>query len=268
MDAWPGTAYPLGATFDGSGTNFAIFSESAERVELCLFAEDGTETRIDMQDVDAYVWHAYLPQVQPGQRYGYRVHGAYDPKNGQRANPSKVLLDPYAKAMAGAFDWEQSLFSYNFGDPDSRNDDDSAAHVMHSVVINPFFDWVGDRHPNTPYSETIIYEAHVKGLTQLHPDVPEGQRGTYSGVSHPAVIDHLRKLGVTAIELMPVHQFVQDSTLQDKGLRNYWGYNTIGFLAPHNEYSSTGELGQQAQEFKSMVRDLHDAGIEVILDVV
>ncbi len=268
MEAWPGTPYPLGATFDGSGTNFALFSESAERVELCLFDEDGTETRVELQDFDAFVWHAYLPHVQPGQRYGFRVHGPYDPENGQRANPNKVLLDPYAKAMAGAFDWHQSLFGYDFGDPDSRNDEDSAAHVMHSVVINPFFDWAGDRHPNTPYSETMIYEAHVKGLTELHPDVPEEQRGTYAGVAHPAVIEHLLKLGVTAIELMPVHQFVQDSTLAEKGLRNYWGYNTIGFFAPHNEYSSTGDLGQQAQEFKSMVRALHDAGIEVILDVV
>jgi glycogen operon protein len=268
MEAWPGTAYPLGATFDGSGTNFAIFSESAERVELCLFDEDGTETRVELQDVDAFVWHAYLPQAQPGQRYGYRVHGPYDPEHGHRHNPNKVLLDPYAKAMAGWFDWDQSLFGYDFGDPDSRNDDDSDAHVMHSVVINPFFDWAGDRHPNTPYSESMIYEAHVKGLTALHPDVPEEQRGTYAGVAHPAVIEHLLKLGVTAIELMPVHQFVQDSTLEEKGLRNYWGYNTIGFFAPHNEYSSTGELGQQAQEFKSMVRALHEAGIEVILDVV
>jgi glycogen operon protein len=268
MEAWPGTAYPLGATFDGSGTNFAIFSESAERVELCLFAEDGTETRVELQDVDAFVWHAYLPQIQPGQRYGYRVHGPYDPANGQRHNPNKVLLDPYAKAMAGAFEWDQSLFGYDFGDPDSRNDDDSAGHVMHSVVVNPFFDWAGDRHPNTPYSSTVIYEAHVKGLTELHPDVPEEQRGTYAGLAHPAIIDHLRKLGVTAIELMPVHQFVQDSTLLDKGLRNYWGYNTIGFFAPHNEYAATGELGQQVQEFKSMVRAMHEAGIEVILDVV
>ena len=268
MEAWPGTAYPLGATFDGSGTNFAIFSESAERIELCLFAEDGTETRVELQDVDAFVWHAYLPQVQPGQRYGYRVHGPYDPANGQRHNPNKVLLDPYAKAMAGGFEWDQSLFGYDFGDPDSRNDDDSAAHVMHSVVVNPFFDWAGDRHPNTPYSETVIYEAHVKGLTELHPDIPEEQRGTYAGLAHPAIIEHLRKLGVTAIELMPVHQFVQDSTLLDKGLRNYWGYNTIGFFAPHNEYAATGELGQQVQEFKGMVRAMHDAGIEVILDVV
>jgi isoamylase len=268
MEAWPGTAYPLGATFDGGGTNFALFSEGAERVELCLFEEDGTETRVELQDVDAFVWHAYLPQVQPGQRYGYRVHGEYNPAAGKRFNANKVLLDPYAKATCGAYDWDQALFSYNFGDPDSRNDDDSAAHIMHSVVINPFFDWAGDRHPKTPYSETVIYEAHVKGLTELHPDVPEEQRGTYAGLSHPSIIEHLQKLGITALELMPVHQFVQDSTLLEKGLRNYWGYNTIGFFAPHNEYSSTGELGQQVQEFKGMVRSMHAAGIEVILDVV
>ncbi len=268
MEAWPGTAYPLGATFDGSGTNFAIFSEGAEKVELCLFEEDGTETCVELIDVDAYVWHAYLPQVQPGQRYGYRIHGEYNPSEGKRFNPSKVLLDPYAKATCGEYDWDQALFSYNFGDPDSRNDDDSASHVMHSVVINPFFDWTGDRHPKTPYSETVIYEAHVKGLTQLHPDIPEEQRGTYAGLAHPSIIEHLQKLGITAIELMPVHQFVQDSTLLEKNLRNYWGYNTIGFFAPHNEYSSTGELGQQVQEFKGMVRAMHAAGIEVILDVV
>ncbi|HEY8588892.1 MAG TPA: alpha-amylase family glycosyl hydrolase, partial [Naasia sp.] len=268
MDAWPGTAYPLGATFDGSGTNFALFSEAAQRVELCLFDEDGTETRVDLVDVDAYVWHAYLPQVQPGQRYGYRVHGDYDPKNGARCNPSKVLLDPYAKATAGSYDWDPSLFSYNFGDPESVNDDDSAGHVMLSVVVNPFFDWAGDRHPRTPYSDTVIYEAHVKGLTMQHPDIPEEQRGTYAALGHPAIIEHLQKLGVTAIELMPVHQFVQDSTLVEKGLRNYWGYNTIGFFAPHNEYSSSGDDGQQVPEFKSMVRAMHAAGIEVILDVV
>ncbi|GAA4745802.1 glycogen debranching protein GlgX [Amnibacterium soli] len=268
MQTWPGTAYPLGATFDGSGTNFALYSEAAERVELCLFDEDGTETRVDLIDVDAYVWHAYLPQIQPGQRYGYRVHGPYDPENGVRCNPAKVLLDPYAKATVGAYDWDQSLFSYTFGDPDSFNDEDSASHVMLSVVVTPFFDWGGDRPPKVPYNETLIYEAHVKGLTNLHPDVPEEERGTYAGLANPHVIDHLQKLGVTAIELMPVHQFVQDSTLVEKGLRNYWGYNTIAFFAPHNEYASAGQLGQQVQEFKSMVRAMHDAGIEVILDVV
>ncbi|WP_207457194.1 glycogen debranching protein GlgX [Herbiconiux sp. SYSU D00978] len=268
MQTWPGSPYPLGATFDGSGTNFALFSEAAERVELCLFDDAGEETRVELHEVDAYVWHAYLPSVQPGQRYGYRVHGPYDPENGLRMNPNKLLLDPYAKATTGEIDWDQSLFSYNFGDPDSRNDDDSAAHMTKGVVINPFFDWQGDRHPRTPYNETIVYEGHIKGLTMRHPDLPEELRGTYAGVAHPVIIEHLQKLGVTALELMPVHQFVQDSTLLDKGLRNYWGYNTLGFFAPHSAYSSTGTQGQQVQEFKSMVRALHSVGIEVILDVV
>jgi glycogen operon protein len=268
MQSWPGSAYPLGATYDGSGTNFALFSEVAERVELCLFGDKGAETRIELTEVDAYVWHVYLPQVQPGQRYGYRVHGPYDPENGNRANPNKLLLDPYAKATSGQIDWDQSLFSYNFGDPDSRNDLDSAKHMTYGVVINPFFDWSGDRRLRYPYNESVIYEAHVKGLTQLHPAVPKEQRGTYAGIAHPAVIEHLTKLGVTAIELMPVHQFVNDSVLLDKGLSNYWGYNTIGFFAPHNSYSSTGDRGQQVQEFKGMVKSLHAAGIEVILDVV
>jgi glycogen operon protein len=268
MQSWPGSAYPLGATYDGSGTNFALFSECADRVELCLFGEKGGETRVELTEVDAFVWHAYLPQVQPGQRYGYRVHGPYDPAEGQRANPNKLLLDPYAKATSGEIDWDQSLFSYDFGDPDSRNDEDSASHMMHGVVINPFFDWSGDRSLRVPYSESVIYEAHVKGLTKLHPAIPREQRGTYAGVAHPAVIEHLQKLGITAIELMPVHQFVNDSGLIDKGLSNYWGYNTIGFFAPQNTYSSTGDRGQQVQEFKGMVKSLHAAGIEVILDVV
>ncbi len=276
MEIWPGKAYPLGATFDGTGTNFALFSEVAERVELCLF-EVGrrgkiTETKIELTETDAYVWHCYLPSVQPGQRYGYRVHGPWDPAQGQRCNPAKLLLDPYAKATAGTIDWDQSLFGYDFGDPDSRNDADSAAHMMHGVVINPFFDWEGDRALDIPYNESIIYEAHVKGLTQLHPDVPEELRGTYAGLAHPAITEHLTRLGVTAIELMPVHQFVQDNTLVEKGLRNYWGYNTLAFLAPHSSYAATAEdpgaLGQQVQEFKGMVKALHQAGIEVILDVV
>ncbi|QJU52902.1 glycogen debranching protein GlgX [Herbiconiux sp. KACC 21604] len=268
MESWPGSAYPLGATYDGSGTNFALFSEVAERVQLCLFDDDGTETCVDLTEVDAFVWHAYLPQVQPGQRYGYRVHGPYDPENGLRCNPNKLLLDPYAKATSGEIDWDQSLFSYTFGDPDSRNDDDSAAHMTYGVVINPFFDWSGDRKLRIPYSQSVIYEAHVKGLTELHPDVPEEQRGTYAGLAHPKVIEHLLKLGITAIELMPVHQFVNDSTLIDKGLSNYWGYNTIGFFAPQSTYASAGDRGQQVQEFKGMVKSLHAAGIEVILDVV
>ena len=268
MEVWPGTAYPLGATFDGSGTNFAVFSEVAEQVELCLFDDDRVETRVQLTEVDAFVWHCYLPAVQPGERYGFRVHGPYDPEKGLRCNPEKLLLDPYAKATAGDIDWDQSLFGYDFGDEDSRNDDDSAPHMTLSVVINPFFDWEGDRRLNIPYDETLIYEAHVKGLTELHPDVPADLRGTYAGLAHPSVTEHLTRLGVTAIELMPVHQFVQDSTLLDKGLRNYWGYNTLGFLAPHADYASAGQVGHQVQEFKSMVRSMHEAGIEVILDVV
>ncbi|RBP67132.1 glycogen operon protein [Brevibacterium sanguinis] len=268
MQVWPGTAYPLGATYDGSGTNFALFSEAAEAVELCLFDDDGTETRIPVTESDAFVWHCYLPQVEPGQRYGYRVHGPYDPQQGLRCNPSKLLLDPYAKAIAGDIDWDQAMYSYEFGSPETRNDADSASHMMHGVVINPYFDWQGDRAPKTPYYQSVIYEAHVKGLTARHPEVPEEQRGTYAGVAHPAIIGHLQRLGVTAIELMPVHQFVHDDTLLQKCLRNYWGYNTIGFFAPHNDYSATGDVGQQVQEFKSMVRALHNAGIEVILDVV
>ncbi|WP_203135272.1 glycogen debranching protein GlgX [Microbacterium sp. JZ31] len=268
METWPGRAYPLGATYDGDGTNFALFSEVAEKVELCLFDDAGTETRVRLTEVDANVWHAYLPDVGPGQQYGYRVHGPFDPASGHRCDPSKLLVDPYAKALSGAIDWDPSLFDHDFDDPEVRNQDDSAAHNMRSVVINPYFDWRGDRRPGIPYSRTLIYEAHVKGLTQLHPDIPEAQRGTYAGVAHPSVIAHLKRLGVTAIELMPVHQFVQDSVLLEKGLRNYWGYNTLGFLAPHNEYSSSGDRGEQVQEFKAMVRAMHAAGIEVILDVV
>ena len=268
VEFWPGSAYPLGATFDGSGTNFAIFSEVAEKVELCLFDDDGTETRVAFAESDAYVWHAYLPGVHAGQRYGYRITGPYDPEQGQRANPNKLLLDPYAKATCGEITWDQSLFSYDFADPDARNDDDSAAHMMYGVVVNTQFDWEGDKSPRIPYDRAVIYETHVKGLTQLHPDIPEAQRGTHSALGHPAIIEHLTNLGVTSLELMPVHQFVNDSTLQEKGLSNYWGYNTIGFFAPHSGYSSSGDRGEQVDEFKSMVRALHEAGIEVILDVV
>ncbi|WP_226345008.1 glycogen debranching protein GlgX [Agilicoccus flavus] len=271
MDIWPGSAYPLGATYDGTGVNFALFSEVAERIELCLIdGEDSelTETRIELTEVDGYVWHAYVPNVQPGQRYGYRVHGPYDPDNGQRANPSKLLLDPYAKAVEGVNTGDESLFSYRFDDPDAFNDDDSLGHTMLSVVINPFFDWGHDRPPRYEYHDSVIYEAHVKGLTMTHPDVPEEIRGTYAAIAHPSIIKHLTDLGITAIELLPVHQFVQDSHLIDKGLRNYWGYNTIGFLAPHNEYAGTGTRGQQVTEFKAMVKALHEANIEVILDVV
>ena len=268
MQVWPGSPYPLGATYDGRGTNFALFSEVAERVELCLFDQDRNETRVDVTEVDAHVWHCYLPQVDPGQRYGYRVHGPYDPDAGLRCNPNKLLLDPYAKATDGTIDWGQPLFGYDFGDERSRNDEDSASSAMLGVVINPFFDWTGDRVLKVPYNESLIYEAHVKGLTQLHPDVPEDQRGTYAGLAQPAVIKHLQRLGVTAIELMPVHQFVHDAHLLERGLRNYWGYNTLGFFAPHADYASARDAGGQVQEFKGMVRTLHEAGIEVILDVV
>jgi len=272
LELWPGKAYPLGATYDGSGTNFALFSEVAEKVELCLFGDDaagGTvETRVTLPEVDGFVWHGFIPNIEPGQRYGYRVYGPYDPAAGMRCNPNKLLLDPYSKAIDGNFDWNQSLFGYNFGDPDSRNDDDSADSMPKSVVINPFFDWGVDRPPNHEYADTVIYEAHVKGLTQTHPDIPEQIRGTYAAVAHPAIIEHLTSLGVNAIELMPVHHFANDSTLIDKGLSNYWGYNTIGFLAPDAKYSSNPNPGGQVQEFKAMVRALHEANIEVILDVV
>ena len=268
MQVWPGSSYPLGATYDGRGTNFALFSEVAERVELCLFDDARTETRIEFTEVDAHVWHAYLPQTDPGQRYGYRIHGPYDPAGGVRCNPNKLLLDPYAKAVEGTIDWDQSLFGYTFGDEDSRNDDDSASRTMLGVVINPFFDWTGDRRLNIPYNESLIYEVHVKGLTQLHPEIPMEQRGTYAALTQPAVVRHLQSLGVTAVELMPVHQFVHDATLVERGLRNYWGYNTIGFFAPHAEYASEQSAGTQVQEFKGMVKTLHEAGIEVILDVV
>ena len=268
MQTWPGRPYPLGATYDGTGVNFALFTEVADRVELCLIDDHGGETRLDVSETDGFVHHVYLPGIQPGQRYGYRVHGPYEPENGHRCNPSKLLLDPYAKAIEGQVDGDEALFSYRFGDPTARNDADSASHTMHSVVVNPYFDWGNDRHPEREYHDTVFYEAHVKGLTQTHPGIPAEIRGTYAGIAHPAMIEHLTSLGVTALELMPVHQFVQDPHLQERGLSNYWGYNTIGFFAPHNAYSATGQRGQQVPEFKAMVRALHEAGIEVILDVV
>ena len=268
MNAWPGTPYPLGATYDGSGTNFALFSEVAERVELCLFDEKGKETKIRLPERDAFVWHGYLPNVGPGQRYGFRVHGPFDPAQGLRCNPKKLLLDPYAKAIEGDIDWSESLFGYKFTDEHARNNVDSAKHMVKSVVISPFFDWQNDRAPRTPYNETVVYEAHVKGLTIQHPDIPAEMRGTYAAIGHPVMLEHFKKLGITAVELMPVHHFVQDHYLQERGLSNYWGYNTLGYFAPHNSYSSSGSRGQQVQEFKAMVKSLHEAGIEVILDVV
>lgn len=263
--------YPLGASYDGAGVNFALYSQVAQKVELCLFDEHDAETRIEMTEQNSYVWHNYIPGLQPGQRYGYRVYGPYDPMHGLRCNPNKLLLDPYAKAIEGNIDGDESLFSYWFKSPDdtsAMNDLDSAAHTMKSAVINPYFDWGNDQHPYISYHDSVIYEAHVRGMTNLNMDVPPDIRGTYAGLAYPSVIEYLKKLGVTAIELMPIHQFVNDSFLQEKGLSNYWGYNTIGFFAPHNAYSSSGERGEQVNEFKSMVKAYHHAGMEVILDVV
>jgi isoamylase len=268
IENWPGRPYPLGAAYDGAGTNFSLFSEVADRVELCLFDEEGREERLGLEEIDASVWHAYLPGIVPGQRYGYRVHGPWAPEHGQRCNPAKLLIDPYAKAIEGRVRWNQACFPYTMGDENSRNDDDSAPFVPRSVVHNPFFDWGNDRPPEVQLNESVIYEVHVKGFTARHPDVPEAQRGTYSGLAHPAAIEYLTRLGVTAVELLPVHQFVHDAHLIERGLRNYWGYNSIGFLAPHNEYAAGGQRSEQVAEFKAMVRTLHEAGIEVILDVV
>ena len=232
VEMWPGRPYPLGATFDGTGVNFALFSEVASKVELCLIDEDGEETRVELIEVDGNVWHAYIPRIQPGQRYGYRVYGPYEPANGHRCNPSKFLLDPYAKAISGQIDGHESLFSYRFADPTAFNDMDSLGHTMLSVVTTPYFDWGHDRPPQRQYHDSIIYEMHVKGLTMTHPGIPDDVRGSYAAIGHPAIIEHLTSLGITAVELLPVHQFVNDSHLVDRGLSNYWGYNTIGFLAP------------------------------------
>ena len=269
MQTWPGLSFPLGATYDGAGTNFSVFSGSGEHVELCLFDDDGVETRVGLTEVDAGCWHAYLPGVGAGQRYGYRVHGPWDPHQGLRHNPAKLLLDPYATAVEGEVDWGEELFTYRFDDPDGPpNDSDSGPMMPRSVVTSPYFDWGNDRHPRTPWADTVVYEVHVKGFTATNPRIPDELRGTYAGMAHPAAVEYLTNLGVTAVELLPVHQFIQDGQLVERGLRNYWGYNSIGFLAPHNAYSSTGQRGQQVQEFKSMVKAYHEAGIEVILDVV
>ncbi len=269
MQIWPGHPYPLGATFDGVGTNFSLFSEVAQRVELCLFDDDGKEHRVDLPEMTALCWHGYVPDVFPGQRYGFRVHGPWAPEHGHWCNPAKLLLDPYAKAIDGTWNWNEAVFPYHFGNPDgSKNDLDSAPYVPRSIVINPSFDWGSDRRPQTPWHRTIVYETHVRGFTKTHPDIPEELRGTYAGLAHPVSISYLQRLGVTAVELLPVHQFVHDSHLVERGLRNYWGYNSIGYFAPHNEYCAFGQRGEQVQAFKHMVRTLHAADIEVILDVV
>jgi isoamylase len=273
MRMWPGSPYPLGATWDGEGVNFAIFSEHATAVELCLFDSPGaseSSTTISLPESTDDVWHVYLPDVRPGTYYGYRVHGPYEPRLGHRFNPAKLLIDPYAKAVSGAIRWSDELFGYTIGHPDrdlSRDDRDSAGSLPKCVVVDPAFTWGDDRSPRTPWNRTVIYECHVRGMTKLHPLVPEKLRGTYLGLASDPVIDHLTNLGVTAVELMPVHQFLPERDLVDKGLTNYWGYNSIGFLAPHVGYATAGS-GEQVSEFKSMVKTLHRAGLEVILDVV
>ncbi|HEX5727208.1 MAG TPA: glycogen debranching protein GlgX [Longimicrobiaceae bacterium] len=272
--AWPGKPYPLGATFDGEGTNFAIYSEPAYEVELCLFAAPGDGTpsrRVRLRERTAYVWHGYVPGVRPGAFYGYRVNGPYDPGRGQRCNPFKLLVDPYARALAGRVRWEAHPWAYPFDQPGEDwvlDDGDSAWGVPKGVVVDDGFDWQGDEPPRIPWHETVIYEAHVRGLTRLHPGVPEALRGTYAAVAHPAVIEHLQSLGVTAIELLPVHEFVDDYFLVQRGLRNYWGYSTINYFSPDGRYAHARDYGEQVREFKEMVRRLHRAGIEVILDVV
>jgi isoamylase len=272
VKVWPGKSYPLGATWDGAGVNFALFSENATGVELCLFNAEGSETgRIPLREHREHVWHVYLPEARPGLLYGYRVDGPYEPKAGHRFNPAKLLLDPYAKAIAGTFRWSDALFGYTVGSPEadlSKDERDSAVANPKCVVVDPAFSWGDDSPPRIPWHETLIYELHVKGFTARHPRVPDTLRGAYAGLAHPACLDHLHALGVTAVELMPVHHFVADKHLVDRGLTNYWGYNTIGFLAPDARYASSGVLGQQVSEFKTMVKALHREGIEVILDVV
>ena len=265
---WPGTSYPLGATFDGSGTNFAIFSERAERIELCLFDEQRRETRATLPEITAFVHHGYLPEIGPDQLYGYRVYGPWAPHDGHRCNPDKLLLDPYAKAIDGALQWSPALYGHRVGDPDTRDTTDSAPFMPLGVVVNPYFDWADDRPPNTPLHKTLIYEAHVRGLTMRHPDVPESQRGTYAGLASAPIVAHLTALGVTAVELLPIHHSIPEASLGQRGLTNYWGYNSIGYFAPHAGYGSVRQRGRHVQEFKQMVKTLHRAGIEVLLDVV
>jgi isoamylase len=269
----PGRPYPQGATWDGAGTNFAIYSETADKVELCLFQDVASAQgeHIELKERTNYVWHCYLPSIQPGQLYGYRVHGPYDPAKGLRFNPAKLLVDPYAKATAGKVEWSAPVFPYQLGHPDEDlaiDPNNSAAGMPKSVVVNPYFDWEQDRPPRTPLSESVIYEVHVKGFTKCHPDVPEEQRGTYAGLASQASVAYLKALGITAVELMPVHDFLDDKHLVDKGLKNYWGYNTNNFFSPDSRYSGSGDSGGQVSEFKTMVKALHRAGIEVILDVV
>ncbi|MEJ2881005.1 glycogen debranching protein GlgX [Pedobacter sp. GR22-6] len=271
MEHSSGNPFPLGASWDGKGVNFAIYAANAEAVELCFFSQDDdAETaRIRLTERTRHVWHAYVSEIGPGQCYGYRIYGAYKPGEGQRYNSNKLLIDPYAKAISGKVNWHDSLFGYELTKDDLvMSEVDSAPFMPKSVVIDSSYDWEGVQPPRSHYNESVIYEAHVKGLTKLHPEIPEQIRGTYAAIAHPAITGHLKQLGVTAIELMPVHQFINDRHLEERGLSNYWGYNTIGFFAPNSRYSSSGIHGQQVREFKDMVKALHREGIEVILDVV
>ncbi len=266
---WPGRYRPLGATWDGEGTNFAVFSEHAEAIDLCLFDDHGNERRMPLPEITAHTWHGYVPEVGPGRRYGFRVHGPYDPDRGHRFNPAKLLLDPYAHAIEGKVNWQDAVFGYRIGGDDLVCDErDSAPYVPKSVVAYDAFPWGDDRRPVVAWADTVIYEAHVKGFTARHPEVPAHQRGSYAAMGSPPVIDHLRRLGVTTLELLPVHHFVSEHVLVQRGLTNYWGYNSIGYFAPEASYSASGIRGEQVREFKAMVRNLHAAGIEVILDVV
>jgi glycogen operon protein len=274
ISVYPGSPFPLGATWDGQGVNFALYAENAHGVDLCLFdsmVDEVEIVKVRLKERSHHVWHTYVPELKPGQLYGYRVFGPYDPENGHRFNPNKLLIDPYAKAIAGTIQWHDALYGYEIGHPDedmSFSETDSAPYIPKSVVVDHNFDWEGDKPLNIPYHKLIIYEAHVKGFTIQHPDIPEDIRGSYQAIAHPVTIKYLQDLGITAIELMPVHHFLRDRTLAEKDLYNYWGYNTLGFFAPDVKYSSSGVLGQQVTEFKNMVKSLHKAGIEVILDVV
>jgi isoamylase len=274
MKTWPGQPYPLGATWDGTGVNFALFAENATAVELCLFDPADPQRQracLRLYEQTDQVWHTYLPEARPGWLYGYRVHGPYEPLHGHRFNPAKLLLDPYARALDGHINWSNALFGYTIGHPQadlSFDERDSAPGLPKCVVVDSQFDWQGDQPLRTPWHKTLIYELHVKGFTQRHPAVPAALRGKYAGLAHPAVIEYLQTLGITAVELLPIHQFVVDKHLRDRGLTNYWGYNSIGFFAPECDYSSSGTRGEQVTEFKQMVKALHAAGIEVILDVV
>ena len=273
MEVWPGQPFPLGPVWDGYGTNFSLFSENADGVELCLFDDDDVEERVEMPERTAHIWHGYVPGVGPGQRYGYRVSGPYEPSAGHRFNPSKLLIDPYAKAIEDGIRWDvASVLPYT---PDgteeadrARDDEDDAEAIPKSIVVDEGFDWQGDAPPRTPWNETVIYETHVKGYTMRHPAVRDDLRGTYAGLASEPALAYFRELGVTAVELLPIHHIADESFLHERGLSNYWGYSSIGYFAPHADYAATGRRGEQVREFKGMVKALHRAGIEVILDVV